>query len=95
MVGGIVIGLARGADSTLVHVKDAKSVNSSGDECSVRVIERRCSDDSPVAIAVGDSLWWQCGRAMWTPKAVRDEGWRKHKCGVEYDIALPKVGYSH
>lgn len=95
MVGGIVIGLSRGPESTLVNVKDAKSENSSGDECAVRCIEKRLSDGSPVQIQVGDSIWWQSGKCMWTPKANRKPAGSGQKCGKDFDIMLPKVGYSH
>jgi hypothetical protein len=39
MVGGTVIGLARGIESTLVHVQDSPPY--ANDRCSIRVVERR------------------------------------------------------
>lgn len=90
MVGGIVIGIAETGDEALVHVKDAKSANSSGNECSVRC---RLIDKNGyrVFIKVGDALWWQGGNCYWTPKPGLANG----RCGVDFDIALPKIGYSH
>jgi len=86
MVGGYVIGIARGEESTLLNVRD----RTYGDECAVRCVERRVSDGSPVEIHVGDKVWWQCGSVMWTPVPCGDG-----PCGKDWDIRLPKVGYSH
>lgn len=92
MVGGRVIGLARGPETTLVHVEDRKPGGSRADRCSVRCVEHRADTGERVAIEVGDSIWWQCGYCMWTPAARVGGGGRS---GVDYDIRLPKVGYSH
>lgn len=95
MVGGIVIGLARGDENTLVHVRDVGH-GSGTDECSIRVVERRRDDGEPVTIGLGDSIWWQGRDAMWTPKAVKDAGIDPGVgCGKTWDIHLPRVGYSH
>ena len=89
MVGGKVIGLARKADSTLVHVQDEKYEN---DRCSIRVKEVRRDNGQPVTIQVGDDIWWQDRDAMWTPRGVDvDPG---VGCGVDWDIHLPRIGYS-
>jgi hypothetical protein len=95
MVGGIVIGIARSKESTLLHVQDNLSPGGA-DRCSIRVIERRIDRDRPVSIGLGDSIWWQAGQAMWTPKFVVEEGIDTGRdCGNTWDICLPKVGYSH
>jgi hypothetical protein len=88
MVGGIVIGLARGDGDALVHVEDKR------DHCSIRLVERRRDDGSPVAIEVGDYVWWQARDAMWTPKSIPHPR-PSDKCGKTWDIRLPRVGYSH
>lgn len=87
MVGGKVIGLARGRENTLVHVEDGR------DTLSVRLVERKISDGTPVAVGVGDSVWWQCGKVMWTPASLKNLP--VDECGVSWDIHLPKIGYSH
>jgi len=40
---------------------------------------------------VGDSIWWQGEKAMWTPRWANTSG----KCGVDYDIQYTRIGYSH
>lgn len=84
MVGGTIIGLAVTGDEVLVNVR--------GSGCEKNdTIAVRCKHlDQPLAI--GDSLWWQSGNCYWTPKANHG---LTGKCGVDIDIALPKVGYSH
>jgi hypothetical protein len=81
MVGGKVIGTTRKGDgTTLLNVADGF------DECAVRVGGARHRE-----IRVGDEVWWQCRQVMWTPAATR----RGKRQGVDFDIVLPKVGYSH
>lgn len=88
MVGGRVIGIARNREDTLVHVREVQSTS----ECSIRVIERRQDNQEPVTIRLDDQIWWQSQSAYWTPEhADLDVG----KCGLTWDIALPRIGYSH
>lgn len=91
MVGGVVIGVARGKENTLVHVQGTGSEKN--DTCSVRCVERRIADGSPVAIRPGDKIWWQCGEVMWTPQ--EHHGSSGVGCGRLFDIRLRKIGYSH
>ena len=101
MVGGVVIGVTRRGDKTHVHVADCPHYPKHGrgdecprpDTCCVYTDERRISDGAPVAIQVGDSIWWQSGRCYWTPRV--NLGRPGNKCGVDYDIAMQKLGYSH
>lgn len=93
MVGGEVIGLARGKENTLIHVEDKRHGH---DRCSIRVIERSRRDDLPVTIQIGDQIWWQSEWAMWTPvKNQLPIGGGDQRCGIDYDIQLPRIGYSH
>ena len=94
MVGGSVIGIARGSETTLLHVQDSRQGGKVKDECSVRCIERRISDGVPIRIDLGDSVWWQSGRVMWTPKENRKPEGSGQRCGADFDIQIPKVGYS-
>lgn len=89
MIGGTIIGLARRKEYTLVHVQDHR------DTCSIRIKEQKEIGNEPVEVQVGDRIWWQSGHAFYTPK----HNYGKHnsgaKGGVDYDIRLPKLGYSH
>lgn len=87
MVGGKVIGLARKADGTaMLHVRDTRYT----DQVCVDVREERIDGSGAVVIAVGDSVWWQGGQVMWTPSYSK-----KRRCGEDFDIRLPKVGYTY
>ena len=107
MVGGVVIGITR-SERTHVNVADCPHYPKHGrgdecprpDTCCVYVEERitnRNKREGPlgekVEISIGDSIWWQSGLCYWIPKENygRDDG----RCGVDYDIPLPKLGYSH
>lgn len=103
MVGGIVVGVSRFLDKTHVHVADcphyprhrikAESVEGCPrpDSCCVYVEER--SHGQRVEILIGDSFWWQGGFCYWTPREnKRQIGGR---CGIDFDIKLKKIGYSH
>lgn len=57
------------------------------DTCAIYV-ERNSNSEK---IEIGDSLWWQGGWAMWTPATYRQGS---GKCGVDYDIKIPRVGFS-
>lgn len=92
MVGGKVIGIARGKESTLLNVQDDRRP---GDTCAVRCEERRTDTGDRVEIAVGDSVWWQCGQVLWTPAGTAAAGKRFVGGKARYDVPLPKVGYSH
>jgi len=90
MVGGKVVGIARREGSTLLHVQDTRSTS----QCSVRVVEKCRSNDQEVHVQLGDSVWWQSDLVMWTPKGVPHNS-DPSGCGTRWDIALPKIGYSH
>jgi hypothetical protein len=101
MVGGVVIGLSRRQDRTHVHVADCphQPKHGRGDECPrpdtccVYTDEVNDRTGEKVEVAVGDSFWWQSGSCYWTPKANRQNP--DGKAGVDYDIRLKKIGYSH
>lgn len=81
---GKVIGIARGRDSTVLHLAQPQGPN-----VDVRVKETRKRGTGPVLIGMGDWLWWEGGDAFWTPKrALGMSGDR----GLDYDIPLPRVG---
>jgi|SRR5947209_3236701 len=103
MVGGVVIGLTRRGGETHVHVANCPHYPKHGrgdecprpDTCSVYTDECRVGGGGRVAIEVGDSLWWQAGHCYWTPRANRKPSGSGQRGGVDYDIALTKLGYSH
>lgn len=66
----------------------------------VEVVERHeaCNDKrclyvehnpDSARIKPGDSLWWQGKVALWTRY-----GTKGGKCGVDYDIQIPRIGFS-
>jgi hypothetical protein len=97
MVGGVVIGVSRRDDVTHVHVANCchyprhKNVECPNpDTCCVYTDEKVCGTLVPVHINLGDSFWWQGGKCYWTPGGNKGK-----RCGVDYDIPLRKIGYSH
>lgn len=86
-------------------------VSIKGDEVHISVAEKRYWKDPPTYIGarvccvraryggepvkIGDEVWWQCGKVYWTPctNGVNDRPGKR--CGVDYDIPLEKLGYSH
>lgn len=101
MVGGVVIGVTRATERTHVHVADCPHYPKHGrgdecprpDTCCVYTDERRADGQGKAEINVGDSFWWQGGYCYWTPKENR--GRNGNRGGVDYDIRLRKIGYSH
>ena len=93
MVGGTVEEVLWRTDRIWVNAKD----NNHASECAIYV-ERNATSER---IKPGDQIWWQGRMAMWTPAESRVEecGHREHitclgRCGVDYDIQIPRVGYS-
>lgn len=80
MVGGTVIGVSLKNGECLLNVKD----NTYNQTCAVRCESKRADTGQPVAIMVGDQVWWQCGKVYWSAGGV-----------AERDIPLRKIGYSH
>ncbi len=101
MVGGVVIGITRTQGRTHVNVADCPHYPRHGrgdecprpDTCCVYTDEIKVHGGQRVEISIGDSFWWQCGHCYWTPKANR--GKPNNRGGVDYDIKLAKIGYSH
>lgn len=88
MVGGTVIEVVDLATKVYVNVADRPY--SKREECAIYV-ERNADSEK---IQIGDALWWQGDVAMWTPQENRLAGMRDLKCGVDYDIQIPRRGYS-
>lgn len=84
MVGGTVIevisNIETKPDAVWVNAKDMAH----GDECAIYVEKNETS----LQINVGDSIWWQGGYAMWTPREVVESGIGKG------DIQIPRIGFS-
>lgn len=97
MVGGTVIEVADDpARPNVIYVNCADKPRGRriADTCAINV-ERNADSER---IEVGDSVWWQGRWAMWTPQANRvssEESERRGlKCGKDFDIQIPRVGYS-
>lgn len=80
MVGGKVVGLTYRADGTTRIV-----VVGTGHD---RNRETTQMVRGHPTVAVGDSVWWQCGHLYWTPKGVKARG---SGCGQAWDIPLERV----
>lgn len=89
MVGGTIIGIAKSKDSSLIHVQDKK------DTCRIRILEKTEIGNKAISVEIGDRIWWQSGHAYWTPKKNYGKHNDESKGGVDYDIRLTKIGYSH
>lgn len=97
MVGGTVIECCdHPTDRSRIYINCANRGKNQkrADECAIYVARNQDSEQ----IEIGDSIWWQGSWAMWTPQRNRvnseDAENRLLKCGVDYDIQIPRVGYS-
>lgn len=100
MVGGVIIGLTKTAERIHVNVADCPHYpkHGRGDECPrpdtcCVYTDGKLKDGSDAPMKIGDSFWWQCGVCYWTPSENRSL--EEPKGGVDYDIPLKKLGYSH
>ncbi len=83
MVGGIVTETLVLEDKVWINCRDKY------DECAIYVEKT----DKARSVSEGDKLWWQGGRAFWTPKKFKksaDGG----KAGRDFEIVLERRGYS-
>jgi hypothetical protein len=100
MIGGVIIGLTKKPGVIRVNAADCPHYpkHGRGDECprpdtGCVCTDGKRSDGSDAPLAVGDSFWWQSGSCYWTPAANRSKP--DGKDGVDYDIRLRKIVYSH
>lgn len=99
MVGGKVIEILDCGDRLWVNCRDTHCYRRYGcqgadckhDECAVYV-ER---NDLSINMSVGDTIWWQGGKVMWTPASfAREFAGKMQRGGVHYDIQLKKLSCS-
>lgn len=93
MVGGTVVEVAGVPDRPEVlylDCVDKPQGRKKADYCAILVERNQDSD----RIQVGDSIWWQGKTAYWTPVQNRGGHLTGLKCHVDYDIQIPRVGYS-
>lgn len=97
MVGGIV-----------VEVCDMPREELQPDRLYVDVVERAhphakkldrlaiavVKNETSLQIEVGDAVWWQGEYVYWTPQPNRHTDRARLKCGVDYDIPIPRGSYS-
>lgn len=74
-VGGVVVEAIRLPDRWWINTRETVTNR----ECAIYV-EHFESDEWLLA---GDSLWWQGGRAYWTPQTRERQ-----------DVQIPRIGYS-
>lgn len=87
MVGGVVVGITRKSGKVHLNLEDKGE--------TICVYAEEMAVDHPeikVEIKLGDWVWWQSGFCYWTPGGKYS---RSANCGVEFDIKIPKIGYSH
>ena len=60
------------------------------DRCAIYVE----ATDTAMRIAPGDIVWWQGQDAMWTPAKNRKRPEAELRCGKDFDIRIPRSGYS-
>ena len=85
MIGGTVVKVVGFKTKMYVNCRHKQSGRNKADECAIYI--RRTPEAEK--IDVGDSVWWQGGFAYWTPC-----GKCGNKCGVDFDVRIPRVGYS-
>jgi len=100
MVGGVVIGVTRKEGKAHVNVADCphyprhkRGECPRPDTCCVYTDEIAINTGLKVEVSLGDSFWWQGGMCYWTPALNRKKP--NGRGGVDYDIQLTKIGYSH
>ncbi len=102
MVGGVIIGLTLRDGKIHVNVADCPHYPKHGrgdecpnpDTCCVYTDGLRVDGGEVATLQLGDSFWWQGGYCYWTPRA-NVIGHQAGRGGVDYDIKLSKLGYSH
>ena len=78
-------------DDNLYWVQVAEDSYGKHQYCGVYIEKNETSDK----IQMGDYLWWQSGVAYWTPlKSCFFGAEFSIKSGEDFDIPIPKVGYS-
>lgn len=86
MQGGIIVGLVRRADHTLINVEGTG--NHAGKFASRRVVEVDAKTGEPVEIGLDDEVWWYQNNVVWTPADCMDRSPRAQ--GRAWDIRLTR-----
>jgi len=84
MIGGIVIETIELADKVWINCKEKCSTST----CAIYVTKSPRSR----SVSEGDTVWWQGGRAFWTPSSCPKRG--PARGGEDYDIVLDRIGFS-
>jgi hypothetical protein len=88
MVGGTVIETIKSKDKIWINCEDH------GTTCAIYVD----ADAKARSVSEGDMIWWQGGKAFWTPKMYRKSSRESKnmnlKCGIHYEIELNRKGCS-
>ncbi len=85
MIGGIVLEVITLEDRIWVNCVDENE--KSNEKCAIYVRRNETSE----RVRPADSIWWQGGKAMWTPYGTDVKA---GKCTVDFDIHLTKLGCS-
>lgn len=84
MIGGTVVKTKVLKDRVWINCEEDNSTS----QCAIYVEKNPKS----LCIEPGDSVWWQGGYALWTPYFNRNKP--AGKGGKDYDIRIPKIGFS-
>lgn len=90
MVGGTVIEVVTLKEKVYINCIDHPAGRQIGDQCAIYV-ERNSTSER---VEIGDAIWWQGRVAYWTPCANRSGRPKGLRCGIDYDIPIPRMGYS-
>ncbi len=95
-VGGVVVGLEKKDDRPGdVRVTVAEPIRRRGRPPRLDVANATAVWVEERPIRLGDQLWWQGAFAMWTPQEAHADVMPDRRGGVDYDIQIPRKGYSH
>lgn len=90
MVGGTVIEVSEVSGRPEVLFVDCRDRTYAKDTCAIYVERNQTSE----RIELGDCVWWQGRHAYWTPQTNRERDEADLGCGIDFDIPLPRVGFS-
>lgn len=91
MVGGKVIEVSEcRSRPDVIFVDCADRPHGRIETCAI-LVEKNVDSQK---IQIGDSVWWQGQFAMWTPQRNRQREEKDMKCGIDFDIKIPRVGFS-
>lgn len=85
----MIVGFARGPESTLVHVRDLRDLSV---YYVARVVERRRDRGTRIRVKLDDLIWWQRHNAYWRSwKSQVASGKPVDLCCPTEDVIIPRI----